>query len=96
MVSLRSVHPKFLFGSGKATELSGAVSAADADTVFVNAPLSGQQQKALSSKWGGAKVVHYTSQCSRFTFLTHTRLLLYYHLLYHWSNEIPSSAGPPD
>lgn len=56
VVPLRSVHPKFLFGSGKAAEMAGAVSAADADTVFVNAPLSGQQQKALSSKWGGSKV----------------------------------------
>eukprot|EP00903_Cladosiphon_okamuranus_P006921 g6736.t1 len=57
VVPLRSVHPKFLFGSGKASEMAGAVSAADADTVFVNAPLSGQQQKALSSKWGGSKVL---------------------------------------
>lgn len=67
MVPLRSVHPKFLFGSGKAAEISGPVSAADADAVFVNAPLSGQQQKALSSKWGGAKVfrVSHTSYVDR-------------------------------
>eukprot|EP00752_Nemacystus_decipiens_P006933 g6225.t2 len=57
VVPLRTVHPKFLFGSGKAAEMAGAVAAADADTVFVNAPLSGQQQKALSSKWGGSKVL---------------------------------------
>lgn len=56
VVPLRSVHPKFLFGSGKAAEMAGGVSAADADTVFVNAPLSGQQQKALSATWGGSKV----------------------------------------
>lgn len=57
VVALRSVHPKFLFGSGKAAEMSGVVSAADADAVFVNAPLSGQQQKALATKWGGTNVL---------------------------------------
>ncbi|CAB1106275.1 unnamed protein product [Ectocarpus sp. CCAP 1310/34] len=57
VVQLRNVHPKFVFGSGKTSEMSGAISAADADTVFVNAPLSGQQQKALSAEWGGATVL---------------------------------------
>ncbi|CAM9698865.1 unnamed protein product, partial [Scytosiphon promiscuus] len=57
VVALRSVHPKYLFGSGKAAEMSGVVSAAEADAVFVNAPLSGQQQKALAAKWGGANVL---------------------------------------
>ena len=54
---LRGVHPKFLFGSGKAVEMAGAVSASDADAVFVNAPLSGAQQKGLAEKWGGATVL---------------------------------------
>ncbi|CAM9501820.1 unnamed protein product [Ectocarpus sp. 6 AP-2014] len=57
VVQLRNVHPKFVFGSGKTSEMSGAISAADADTIFVNAPLSGQQQKALSAEWGGAIVL---------------------------------------
>ncbi|CBJ48981.1 MHflX, mitochondrial HflX GTPase [Ectocarpus siliculosus] len=57
VVQLRNVHPKFVFGSGKTSEMSGAISAADADTIFVNAPLSGQQQKALSAEWGGATVL---------------------------------------
>lgn len=51
------MHPKFLFGSGKAIEMAGAVSASDADAVFVNAPLSGAQQKGLAEKWGGATVL---------------------------------------
>lgn len=57
VVPLRSVHPKFLFGSGKAAEMSGVVSAANADTVFVNAPLSGAQQKGLAEKWEGATIL---------------------------------------
>lgn len=75
MVPLRTVHPKFLFGSGKAAEISGAVSAADADAVFVNAPLSGQQQKALSSEWGGAKVFHVTIFSRFFTCYLNSRAL---------------------
>lgn len=51
------MNPKFLFGSGKVSEMSGIVSASDADAVFVNAPLSGAQQKALGDQWGGATVL---------------------------------------
>lgn len=54
---MRSVNPKFLFGSGKVSEMSGMVSASEADAVFVNAPLSGAQQKGLTDQWGGAAVL---------------------------------------
>lgn len=57
VIPIRSVHPKFLFGTGKVAELSGMVSASNADAVFVNAPLSRDQQKALTDSWGGATVV---------------------------------------
>lgn len=57
VVPLRHVHPKYLFGSGKADEMSGVVSSVDADAVFVNAPLSGNQQKALSKKWDGTTIL---------------------------------------
>lgn len=57
MIPLRTVNAKFLFGSGKVSEMSGVVRACDADAVFVNAPLSGLQQKALGEKWGGATVL---------------------------------------
>lgn len=54
---MRTVNPKFLFGSGKVSEMSGMLSACDADAVFVNAPLSGGQQKALGDQWSGATVL---------------------------------------
>lgn len=57
VVPVRTINPKFLFGSGKVSEMSGMVSASEADAVFVNAPLSGAQQKALGDVWDGATVL---------------------------------------
>lgn len=57
VVPLRSVNPKLLFGTGKVSEMSGIVNASNADAVFINAPLSGIQQKSLSDSWGGAVVL---------------------------------------
>lgn len=57
VVPVRTINHKFLFGSGKVSEMSGIVAASEADAVFVNAPLSGAQQKALGDLWGGATVL---------------------------------------
>ena len=57
VVPFRAVHPKYMFGTGKMNELWGALSAADADMVFVNASLSGLQQKNMVDLWKGSTVL---------------------------------------
>lgn len=57
VVPLRSIHPRHLFGTGKINELWGAMNAADADAIFVNASLSGLQQKGLIDQWNGSTVL---------------------------------------
>ncbi|CAM9296262.1 unnamed protein product, partial [Choristocarpus tenellus] len=57
VVPVRKVHPKWMFGSGKTSELHGLIEAANADAIFINGSLSGAQHKALQQRWDGALVL---------------------------------------